>query len=67
MNAQDRTPSASSPVSPKLAKAVDSVPDPDSVPGGLAYEPKWDGFRAVVYCDGDRVEIGSRGAKMLTR
>jgi len=33
------------PVSPMLAKAVDGVPAPDSVPGGLSYEPKWDGFR----------------------
>jgi len=50
-----------------LAKAVDSVPDADSVEGGLAYEPKWDGFRAIVTFDGSTVEIGSRGAKPLTR
>ena len=50
-----------------LAKAVDAVPEPDSVPGGLSYEPKWDGFRSIVYFDGDTVEIGSRGSKMLTR
>lgn len=52
---------------PMLAKAVDSVPEPDSVAGGLSYEPKWDGFRAIVSFDGDTVEIGSRGAKPLTR
>lgn len=50
-----------------LAKAVPSVPDPDSVPGGLAYEPKWDGFRGIVAFDGEHVEIGSRGSKPLTR
>ncbi|GAA4264479.1 ATP-dependent DNA ligase [Frondihabitans peucedani] len=60
-------PSAASPVSPMLAKAVDRVPDQDSVEGGLAYEPKWDGFRGIVYVDDGRVELGSRGSKMLTR
>ncbi len=50
-----------------LAKAVPTVPEPDSVPGGLRYEPKWDGFRGIVTVDGDDVTIGSRGAKPLTR
>lgn len=50
-----------------LAKAVPDVPEPDSVKGGLRYEPKWDGFRGIVTVDGDDVEIGSRGAKPLTR
>jgi ATP-dependent DNA ligase len=59
--------SAAEPISPMLAKAVDAVPEPDSVEGGLSYEPKWDGFRAIVYFDGENVEIGSRGSKMLTR
>lgn len=54
-------------VSPMLAKAVDAVPAPDSVEGGLGYEPKWDGFRAIVRWDGERVEIGSRGSRPLTR
>ncbi|HYI33416.1 MAG TPA: ATP-dependent DNA ligase [Glaciibacter sp.] len=58
---------ALSPIAPMLAKAVDAVPEPDSVPGGLSYEPKWDGFRAIVYFDGETCEIGSRGSKMLTR
>jgi ATP-dependent DNA ligase len=60
-------PSAASPIQPMLAKPVDAVPEPGSVPGGLSYEPKWDGFRAIVYFDGETCEIGSRGAKMLTR
>ena len=59
--------SAATPISPMLAKAVDAVPEQDSVPGGLSYEPKWDGFRAIVYFDGEHTEIGSRGSKMLTR
>jgi ATP-dependent DNA ligase len=59
--------SAADPVAPMLAKAIGDVPDPDSVPGGLSYEPKWDGFRAIVYFDGADTQIGSRGSKMLTR
>jgi ATP-dependent DNA ligase len=58
---------ATEPIAPMLAKAVDAVPNQDSVAGGLGYEPKWDGFRAIVYFDGSSVEIGSRGSKMLTR
>ncbi|GGF34658.1 ATP-dependent DNA ligase [Subtercola lobariae] len=64
-------PAASDPIAPMLAKSVDTVPLPDKVAGGLSYEPKWDGFRAIVYFDGTSgpgsVEIGSRGSKMLTR
>ena len=48
---------------PMLAKAVPEIPDRP----GLRYEPKWDGFRALVAWDGETVEIGSRGAKPLTR
>ncbi len=51
---------------PMLAKAAASVPDPDKA-GGLLFEPKWDGFRGLVAWDGETVEIGSRGAKPLTR
>lgn len=50
-----------------LAKAVAGVPLPDSVAGGLAYEPKWDGFRCILLRDGDEVELASRGSKPLTR
>jgi ATP-dependent DNA ligase len=55
------------PVSPMLAKAVADVPRPDEVAGGLVYEPKWDGFRVIVFKDGEDVELGSRGSKTLTR
>ena len=46
---------------PMLAKSVPDVPDAAKVPGGLSYEPKWDGFRALISWDGESVEIGSRG------
>ena len=55
------------PIAPMLAKAISEVPEQDSVAGGLLYEPKWDGFRAIVYFDGDEIELGSRGGKSLTR
>jgi ATP-dependent DNA ligase len=51
------------PVRPMLAKAVHEVPVAD----GLRYEPKWDGFRCIVFRDGDEVELGSRNDKPLTR
>jgi len=54
-------------IAPMLAKAVPTVPEHDSVEGGLAFEPKWDGFRAIVHFDGASVEIESRGSKPLTR
>ncbi len=49
-------------VAPMLAKPVEDIPR-----DGLSYEPKWDGFRSIVYRDGDEVEIGSRNARSLTR
>lgn len=52
---------------PMLAKAVTTVPEPTRVAGGMLFEPKWDGFRGLIAWDGDSVEIGSRGAKPLTR
>ncbi|MGI9119285.1 MAG: ATP-dependent DNA ligase [Acidimicrobiales bacterium] len=51
------------PVSPMLAKLVRELP----VAEGMAYEPKWDGFRAIVFRDGDEVELGSRNERPLTR
>ena len=54
------------PVQPMLAKAVKGVPDPEKF-GGLSFEPKWDGFRAIVFRDGDEVEFTSRNTKPLTR
>lgn len=50
------------PVAPMLAKPVSAIPDGDYI-----YEPKWDGFRSVVFRDGDEVEIGSRNERPMTR
>lgn len=55
------------PVKPMLAKSVKGVPAADSVDGGLSYEPKWDGFRCIVFRDGDEVSLASRSTKELTR
>lgn len=52
---------------PMLAKLVATVPAADAVEGGLSFEPKWDGFRAIISVTDDGVEIGSRGSKPLTR
>jgi ATP-dependent DNA ligase len=49
------------PVAPMLAKPVSDIP-----PGQL-YEPKWDGFRSIIFRDGDEVEIGSRNERPMTR
>jgi len=49
------------PVKPMLAKPVSVIP------AGQLYEPKWDGFRSIIFRDGDDVEIGSRNEKPMTR
>jgi ATP-dependent DNA ligase len=51
------------PIAPMLAKAVDTMPVCD----GMVYEPKWDGFRGIVFRDGDELIIGSRNERPLTR
>jgi len=38
-----------------------------AIPPGQFYEPKWDGFRSIVFRDGDEVEIGSRKERPMTR
>jgi ATP-dependent DNA ligase len=37
------------------------------IPAAHCYEPKWDGFRSIIFRDGDEVEIGSRNEKPMTR
>src|SRR5690348_10372382 len=54
------------PVQPMLAKSVKGIPDPAKF-GGLSFEPKWDGFRCIVFRDGDEIELASRNTKPLTR
>ena len=51
------------PVAPMLAKLARELPEGE----GLFYEPKWDGFRCIVFRDGDDVVLGSRNEKPLTR
>lgn len=50
------------PVAPMLAKPVGAIPR-----GRFSYEPKWDGFRAIVFRDAGEVEIGSRNERPMTR
>ncbi|MEV5407632.1 ATP-dependent DNA ligase [Thermopolyspora sp. NPDC052614] len=52
------------PVAPMLAKAVKTLPPQD---GSLLYEPKWDGFRCIVFRSGDTVYLGSRNEHPFTR
>ena len=51
------------PIQPQLALARKALPEGE----GWAYEPKWDGFRALAFVDGDDVYLQSRGAKPLRR
>jgi ATP-dependent DNA ligase len=50
------------PVAPMLARSVTQIPD-----GPFSFEPKWDGFRSIIFRDGGEVEIGSRNERPLTR
>jgi ATP-dependent DNA ligase len=49
------------PVKPMLAKPVAEIPP------GQIYEPKWDGFRSIIFRDGAEIEIGSRNERPMTR
>ena len=51
------------PVEPMLAKLATALPEGE----GWLFEPKWDGFRAIVFRDGDRVYLQSRDLKPLDR
>jgi len=53
----------SPPLKPQLARSRSELPTGE----GWAYEPKYDGFRAIAFVDGDEVELQSRGGKSLTR
>jgi ATP-dependent DNA ligase len=52
-----------------LAKSISGIPGDDLVAkvGPLSFEPKWDGFRCILFKDGDEVELASRNTKPLTR
>jgi ATP-dependent DNA ligase len=51
------------PVKPQLARPAKELPDG----GGWRYEPKWDGFRTIVFRDGDDVRLQSRNGKPMNR
>src|SRR5205814_3505349 len=51
------------PVAPMLAKLARELPLGEQ----MVFEPKWDGFRCIVFRDGDEVELGSRNERPLTR
>ena len=51
------------PVPPQLARPAKTLPAGD----GWVYEPKWDGFRALAFVDGEDVYLQSRGGKPLRR
>jgi ATP-dependent DNA ligase len=51
------------PVAPMLARLARDLPDT----GPVVYEPKWDGFRTIVFRDRDEVELGSRNERPMTR
>jgi len=51
------------PIAPMLAKRVDAIPEGD----GWLFEPKRDGFRAIVFFDGDGIVIQSRDSKPFNR
>ncbi|MFP5417504.1 MAG: ATP-dependent DNA ligase [Actinomycetes bacterium] len=50
------------PFGPMLAKLVKEFPK-----GEVLFEPKWDGFRTIIWRSGDRVELGSRNTRPMTR
>jgi len=51
------------PILPMLAKSVSTIP----TTGDFSFEPKFDGFRCLVFKDGDEIELASRNTKPLTR
>src|SRR5947207_9402605 len=52
-----------SPIAPMLSSAADALPDGD----GWQFEPKWDGFRTIVFRDGDEILLQSRDEKPMNR
>jgi ATP-dependent DNA ligase len=51
------------PIAPMLAKLMDAIPEGDE----WMYEPKWDGFRCIVFRDGDSIELHSRDKRPFNR
>lgn len=55
------------PIAPMLAKPVKDFGAAGVTGADVIFEPKWDGFRSIIFRSGDRVEIGSRNEKPMTR
>src|SRR4026208_1702462 len=51
------------PLAPMLPRAADALPDGE----GWQFEPKWDGFRTLVFRDGDEILLQSRDEKPMNR
>jgi hypothetical protein len=51
------------PLSPMEAHSVDTIP----TGANWQYEPKWDGFRCIIFRNGEKVEIQSKAGKSLSR
>src|SRR4051812_40437208 len=51
------------PFMPMEARSVDEIP----IGGEWQYEPKWDGFRCLIFRDGDKIELQSKSGQPLTR
>jgi ATP-dependent DNA ligase len=51
------------PIKPQLARPSKALPEGDK----WRYEPKWDGFRTLVFRDGDDVHLQSRNGKPMNR
>jgi ATP-dependent DNA ligase len=51
------------PISPMEALSVDAIPEGPN----WQYEPKWDGFRCLVFRNGNKVDLQSKSGKPLTR
>jgi len=54
------------PIAPMLARAASDIPDPKKFSGGLSFEPKWDGFRMIIFRQADGVVLQSRGGEDLS-
>ena len=62
------SPALAFPIPPMLAKAAAAVPaQPEGAEHVWSYEPKWDGFRVILFRAGNDVILGSRGGKDLAR
>lgn len=55
------------PIEPMLAKTVHALPEPGACAGGCVFEPKFDGFRAIVFHQPGEVFIQSRAGRPLHR